>query len=322
MKTVRLCAALLAMLPAGAMSARAQTDYPNKPIRLIVGYPAGTMADVAARVMVNRMSQTIGQQIVIENKPGAGSNLAAEMAARAPKDGYTLYLGASANVANAAMNAKLPFDVEKDFAPVALAGAAAVVLVVNPSIGVNSVAELVALAKAKPGELNYASVGIGSALHLSAELLVQRAGIKLVHVPYQGSPQAVTDLVAGRTQLMFAPAASVVPLIQSGKLKVLASATSRRTGILPDVPTMAEIGMSDFDTSIWFGLMAPAGTPREVIDKLDHAVREAVQSPEVVNAWRPQGVDPLNGGAKDYARLIASELKRWGAVAAAAGLKN
>jgi tripartite-type tricarboxylate transporter receptor subunit TctC len=322
MNSVRLCAALLAMLAAGAMSASAQADYPSKPTRLIVGYPAGTMADVASRVMVNRMNQTIGQQIVIENKPGAGSNLAAEMSARAPKDGYTLYLGASANVANAAMNAKLPFDVEKDFAPVALAGAAAVVLVVNPSIGVNSVPELVALAKAKPGELNYASVGIGSALHLSAELLVQRAGIKLVHVPYQGSPQAVTDLVAGRTQLMFAPAASVVPLIQSGKLKVLASATGRRTGILPDVPTMAEIGMSDFDTSIWFGVEAPAGTPRGVIDKLEHAVREAVRSPEVVNAWRSQGVDPLDGGPDDYARLIASELKRWGAVATAAGLKN
>ena len=268
------------------------------------------------------MTQIVGQQVVIENRPGAGGSLAAELAARAPKDGYTLYLGASANVANAAMNPKLPFDIDKDFAPIALVAYAAVVLVVHPSIGVGSVPELVALARSKPGEINYASVGIGSAPHLSAELLIQRAGIKLQHVPYQGSPQAVTDLLAGRTQVMFSPASTVVPLIQSGQLKALASATEKRVGILPDVPTMAEIGMSDFETSIWFGLMAPAGTPREVIDKLERATRDAVQSPEVVSAWRPQGVDPLSGGAKEFAQLIASELKRWGEVAAAAGLKK
>jgi tripartite-type tricarboxylate transporter receptor subunit TctC len=240
--------ALLACgLAFAATVARAQ-DYPSRPVRLIIGYPAGAMADTSTRVLANHMSRSLGQQIVIENKPGGGSSLAAEAAARAPKDGYTLYLCASANVANQAINPKQPFDMQKDFAPIALLSVAAVVLVVNPSIGVNSVQDLVALAKSKPGEINYASVGVGSALHLSAELLIQRAGIKLQHVPYQGSPQAVTDLVAGRTQMMFAPAATVVPLIQSGKLKVLASATGKRAGILPEVPTMAEIGMSDFDT--------------------------------------------------------------------------
>jgi tripartite-type tricarboxylate transporter receptor subunit TctC len=317
--------AVVAAVLAACLSApdvRAQADYPNRPIRLIVGYPAGTMADVSTRVLASRMSQTLGQQIVIENKPGAGSSLAAEAAARAPKDGYTLYLCASANVANQAMGAKLPFDMEKDFAPIALVSVAAVVLVVNPSVGVNSVKELVALAKSKPGEINYASVGIGSALHLSAELLSQRAGIKLQHVPYQGSPQAVNDLVAGRTQMMFAPAATVVPLIQSGKLTVLASATLKRSGVLPDVPTMAEIGMSEFDTSIWSGLLAPAGTPREVVDKLGGAVDEATKSAEVVNAWRPLGVDPLTGGPQEFARYIASELKRWNEVGAAAGLNK
>jgi tripartite-type tricarboxylate transporter receptor subunit TctC len=316
------CATVVLAALAAVPAANAQGDYPNRPIRLIVGYPAGSMADISTRVLGNHMSQSLGQQLVIENKPGASSSLAAEAAARAPKDGYTLYLCASANVANQAINSKLPFDMEKDFAPIALLSVAAVVLVVHPSLDVNSVQDLVALAKSKPGEINYASVGTGSALHLSAELLIQRAGIKLQHVPYQGSPHAVNDLVAGRTQMMFAPAATVVPLIQSGKLKVLASATGKRAGILPEVPTMAEIGMSGFDTSIWSGLLAPAGTPREVIDKLARAAHDATQSTEVVNAWRPLGVDPLSGGPEQFASYITSELKRWGDVATAAGLKN
>ena len=313
-------AALVACVAASA--AQGQSEYPSRPVRLIVGFPPGSVADISARVLGNRMSQILGQQFVIENRPGAGGSLAAELAARSPKDGYTLHFGASANVANAAMNPRLPFDIDKDFAPIALVAAAAVVLVVHPSIAVSSVKELVALAKSKPGEINYASVGIGSAPHLSAELFSQHAGIKLQHVPYQGSPQAVTDLLAGRTQIMFSPASTVVPLIQSGKLKALASATAKRTGVLPDVPTMGEVGMSDFDTSIWFGLMAPAGTPREVIDKLARAVSEARQSSEVLKAWRPQGVDPLSGGPAEFASYIKSELKRWGEVAAAAGLKK
>ena len=300
----------------------AQSDFPNRPIHLLVGFPPGTVADISARVLGNRMTQILSQQIVIENRPGAGSNLAAGLAARAAKDGYTIYLAASANVANQAITPTVPFDMEKDFAPIGLAAAAAVVMVVHPSIPANNVQELVALAKSKPGEINYGSVGIGSSLHLSAELLVQRTGIKLQHVPYQGSPQAVADLVAGRTQMMFAPASTAVPLIQAGKLKVLASATAKRTGILPDVPTMGELGLSDFDTSIWFGLVAPAGTPRETIDKLAKALHEARQSKDVIDALRPQGVDPLDGGPDEFARYIASELKRWDQVVTAAGLKK
>jgi tripartite-type tricarboxylate transporter receptor subunit TctC len=255
------------------------------------------------------MTQIVGQQVVIENRPGAGGSLAAELAARAPKDGYTLYLGASANVANAAMNPKLPFDIDKDFAPIALVAYAAVVLVVHPSIGVGSVPELVALARSKPGEINYASVGIGSAPHLSAELLIQRAGIKLQHVPYQGSPQAVTDLLAGRTQVMFSPASTVVPLIQSGQLKALASATEKRVGILPDVPTMAEIGMSDFETSIWFGLMAPAGTPASIVAKLNDVVAAACRSPDVVAALRAQGIEPTSSRPQEFAAFVRDQLE-------------
>jgi tripartite-type tricarboxylate transporter receptor subunit TctC len=231
-------------------------------------------------------------------------------------------MGSSANITNAAINPKLPFDIMKDFTPVALINTAAVILVAHPSIGVNSVKELIALAKAKPGEINYASTGVGTAPHLSGELFNMRAGVKLVHVPYQGSPQAATDLLAGRVQIMFSPASAVISQVEAGQLKVLASATSQRAGILPNVPTMAEAGMPDFVTSIWFGLMAPAGTPREIVDKLARAVSEATKAPEVVAAWRPQGIDPQSGGPDEFAKHVAFEMTRWSEVAGAAGLKK
>jgi tripartite-type tricarboxylate transporter receptor subunit TctC len=305
-----------------ASHARAQSEFPNKPIHIIVGFTPGSVADITARVLGNRMGQILGQQVVVENKVGAGSNLAADYVARAPKDGYTLFLPGSANIANAAINSKLPFDIIKDFAPIALVNNAAVVLVVHPSLGVNSVKELTDLAKSKPGELSYASTGVGSAPHFSGELFMQQTGAKLVHVPYPGSPQAATDLVAGRVQVMFSPATAVIALVQGGKLKLLASTGAKRPSIVPDVPTMIEAGMPGFDTAIWFGLTAPAGTPAPVIDKLSRAVQEAVKSNEVIAAWRPLGVDPRDGGAADLAALQESELKRWSEVAAAAGLKK
>jgi tripartite-type tricarboxylate transporter receptor subunit TctC len=318
---MRLCAAILLTAWAGS-TAQAQGDYPNKPVRIVVGFTPGSVADITARVLGARMGQILGQSVIVENKPGAGSNLAAEFVARSAKDGYTLFLPGSANIANAAINPNLSFDIIKDFAPIALVNAVSVILVVHPSLAVNNVKELTALAKSKPGELTYASTGIGSAPHFSGELFMQRTGTKLVHVPYQGSPQAATDLLAGRVQVMFSPATAVISLVQDGRLKLLASAGSKRPGILPDVPTMIESGMPDFDTAIWFGLAAPAGTPREVVDKLSRAVREAVKSNEVVAAWRPQGVDPVDGGPDDMARLETSELKRWSDVATAAGLKK
>ena len=302
--------------------AHAQSDYPNKPVRIVVGFTPGSVADITARVLGSRMGQILGQSVVVENKPGAGSNLAAEFVARSPKDGYTLFLPGSANIANAAINPSLPFDIIKDFAPIGLVNAVSVILVVHPSLGVNNVQELIAYAKSKPGELSYASTGIGSAPHFSGELFMQRTGTKLVHVPYPGSPQAATDLLAARVQVMFSPATAVISLVQGGKLKVLASSGAKRPGILPDVPTMIESGMPDFDTAIWFGLSAPVGTPREAIDKLSRAVCEAVKSSEVVTAWRPQGVDPLDGGPDDMVRLETTELKRWSDVATAAGLKK
>ncbi len=316
-----LIASIMA-LGAAAPAAHAQADFPNRPVRLIVGFTPGSVADITARVLGNRMGQILGQQVVVESRPGAGSNLAAEFVARSPKDGYTLFLPGSANAANAGINPNLPFDLVKDFAPIGLVSSVAVLLVVHPSVQANNVQELIALAKSKPGELTYASTGIGSAPHLSGELFMQMTGTKLVHVPYQGSPQAATDLLAGRVQVMFSPATAVIALVRDGKLKVLASTGSKRPSILPDKPTMIESGMADFDTAIWFGLSAPAGTPKEAVDKLARAAREALKAPEVAAAWQPQGVDPLDGGPEDFAKLLASELKRWGDVAAAAGLKK
>ena len=244
-------------------------------MRLIVGFPPGSSADISARLLGGHMSQTLGQQVVIENRPGAGSSLAAEFVARAPKDGYTLFLGSSANITNQAILTSVSFDMAKDFAPIARATTAAVILAVHPSTNVKTLQELIALAKSKPGEVLYASTGVGTAPHLSGELFGQRAGVKLVHVPYQGSPQAATDLLAGRVHMMFSPASAVMSHVESGKLRALASAAAKRPAIAADVPTMEEAGIADFDTSIWFGLMAPAGTPRAVVDRLARALNEA-----------------------------------------------
>jgi tripartite-type tricarboxylate transporter receptor subunit TctC len=322
MKTIRLMVWAAATLLMALSPVRAQSDFPNKPIRLIVGFPAGSAADVSARVLASRMSQVLGQQVVVESKPGAAGSIAAEYVAHSPKDGYTLFQTNSAAVTNSIINPKVPFDIIKDFAPVAPMNEVAVALVVPPTIGVNSVKELIALAKSKPGEVLYASTGVGTAPHLAGALFAMRAGLNIVHVPYTGSPQAVTDLLAARVTMMFSPASSVVAQAAAGKLKLLASAALKRPLALPDTPTMAEAGMPDFDTSIWFGLVAPAGTPGPVIDKLAAAVRQAAKADEVVKAWHAQVIEGLDGGPKELADHIDKEIKRWTEVAAAAGLKK
>jgi tripartite-type tricarboxylate transporter receptor subunit TctC len=311
----------LAVLSAQGL-AHADGAYPSRPVHLVVGFPPGAAADITGRMLASGLGHILGQQVVVDNKPGAGSSIAAEFAAHAANDGYTLFLGSSANVTNQAINPALGFDIVKDFEPIAPVSAAAVVLVVNPATDVHSVVELIALAKKKPGEVLYASTGVGAAPHLAAELFSQRAGIKLVHVPYQGSPQAVADLIAGRTMMMFSPASTVIGQIAAGKLTALASAANKRPSILPDLPTMAEAGMPDFDTGIWFALMAPKGTPQGIVDTLAAATQKAMREPDAVATLSKQGVDPLSGGPEDLKRFVASELARWSEVARAAGLKS
>jgi tripartite-type tricarboxylate transporter receptor subunit TctC len=268
------------------------------------------------------MGQTLGQQFIVEDRPGGGSNIATEYVARASKDGYVLFFGTVANTINTTLSKNLPFDFAKDFAPIALTVALPNILVVHPSIGVDSVADLIRLAKSKPEQIFFGSSGVGTSPHLSGELFNEMAGLKLVHVPYPGSAQAVTDLLAGRVQVMFSPASTVLPHVADGKLKALASTQLKRTTAAPDLPTMTEAGLAGFDTSVWFGLLAPSGTPPEVVAKLNHAVNDALSAGEVPALLKAQGMEPLGGTPEAFARTIASETEKWARVINAAGLQN
>ena len=311
----------VAMSGLAATAMRAQ-DYPNKPVRVMVGFVAGSTADISARVIGQRMGQILGQQIVVEVKAGAGSSLAAEFVARQPNDGYTLLMATIANPILAVVNSNLSYNFPKDFAPIVRLTTTPNILVVHPSIGVKSVKELIALAKAKPDALSFGSSGVASGTHLSGELLKVMTGIKMVHVPYAGSPQAVTDLLAGRIQVLFSPASTVLQHVKEGKLVALASTEAKRTAIAPDLPTMVEAGLPGFETGLWFGLLAPAGTPKAAIDKLNRAGNEALKAEEVRKALGPLGIDLVGGSEEDFARYLDSEMKRWAQVAAAANLKK
>lgn len=295
--------------------------YPSRPIRVIVGFGPGAVADIIARVVATQMSKSVGQQLVIENRPGAGSSIGAEYVAHAPKDGYTLLMCTVAQTINPAMN-KLNFDFGKDLAPIGLVANAPQMLVAHPSLGVNSVQELVALAKSKPDEIQYASSGVGTMSHLSGVLLDSVAGIKLMQVPYPGSAQSMTDVLAGRVPLMFGPVSTVMANVRAGKLKGLAVTQPERAAIMPDVPTMAESGVPGYSAGIWMGLLAPAGTPNDIVDTLSGALHAALRAPEVLEVMGRQGVDPLGGTPADFSRTIDSELKKWASVAEAAGLKK
>jgi tripartite-type tricarboxylate transporter receptor subunit TctC len=309
---------LLASIAAGALHAE---DYPSRPIRVVVGFGPGAVADVILRVMTARMSQSLGQQLVVENRPGAGSSLGAEYVSRAPKDGYTLLMCTVAQTINPAMN-NLSFDFGKDFMPIALVANAPQMLVAHPSFPANNVRELIALANSQPDGVQYASSGAGTMSHLSGVLLNSAAATKLQQIPYPGSAQSMTDVLAGRVPLMFGPAATVWSNVQAGKLKALAVTQPTRASIAPDVPTMVEAGVPGYSAGIWMGLLAPAGTPSEIVDKLSRAANEALKSPELLSLMEKQGVDPLGGTPAEFARFIDDELRKWDGVVKAAGIKT
>jgi tripartite-type tricarboxylate transporter receptor subunit TctC len=314
-------AAATALCPLSRL-AWAQDAYPSRPIRLIVGFTPGTATDITARTFASGAADTLGQQVIVEDKPGAGSNLAAEYVARAPKDGYTLFVATTSIVTGQAMKPDQAFDLAKDFTPVALLATGAVVLVVNPESALRTVGDVIALATAKPGEVLCANVGVGSLPHFAAELFARRAGIKLVHVPYPGSPQAVNDLLAGRVTMFFSPASTVVGQIGAGTLRALATAAEQRANALPEVPSMAEAGMPNFDTSLWFGLLAPSGTPPGAIDKVASAAAKAMRVPDAVATLKKQGFDPRGDGPDKFGHYLQSEISRWTEVARAAGVKS
>jgi tripartite-type tricarboxylate transporter receptor subunit TctC len=299
--------------------ALAQDAYPSRPVHVIIGFTPGAAADVVARVFAQAAGPILGQQLVVENKPGAGSSIAAEYVAHAPKDGYTIFLATPSIITNQIINPNKALDLAKDFTPVALIQDAPILLVVNPKSNIHSVKELIALCKAKPEQALDSNV-IGSMPHFASELFAQQAGIKLTQVPYQGSPQAVEDVVAGRTLMTFSPVSTVVGLIAAGKLVALATTTEKRASALPDVPTMGESGLPGVSTSLWFGLLAPAGTPRPIVDKLAAAAKQAMHTQAAMAALSKQGDDPLDAGPDEFAPFMQSEIARWTKVAHAAGM--
>ena len=303
-------------------TAAAEGDYPSRPVRIVVGFGPGSAADLTARVVAQRLSRTMGQQFVVENKPGGGSTVAADQVVRGAKDGYTLFMGTVANVINGVMQPNLAFDFSRDLAPIVYATSSPNILVVHPSTGVKDVKELIGLLKAKPEQVFYGSSGVGTSPHLSGELFNMMAGTKMVHVPYSGSAQAVTDLLAGRTQVMFSPASTVLQYVESGQLKALASSERTRASAAPDLPTVAEAGLPGFDTSVWFGFMGPSGLSREVIEKLSRAIDEALTNDEVTKPLHAAGLDIKGGTPEEFGTFIVSETKKWNGVVTAVGLRN
>jgi tripartite-type tricarboxylate transporter receptor subunit TctC len=313
---------ILLLLLACAMPAVAAADYPTRPVTFVVAFTPGGASDVLARILGRKLEQILGQPFVIDNRPGAGGNVAAEAVARAAPDGYTLFAGNNAILAtNAALYKKINFDPEADFAPIGLIGSQANILVVNPALPVQSMGELIALAKANPGKLNFASSGHGLTAHLAGELFKVEAKIDIVHVPYKGAAPALQDVIAGHVQMMFATASSVVPHIKDGKVRALAVASLRRTAVLPDIATIDELGIKNFDATTWHGLVAPAHTTKAVIATLNRALATTLADPAVKTSLADLGVDIIGGTPEEFAAYIKSEIPKWTAIIKASGAK-
>jgi tripartite-type tricarboxylate transporter receptor subunit TctC len=297
-------------------------DYPARPVTLVVAFPPGGASDVLARIVARKLEQILAQPFVIDNRPGAGGNVAAEAVAHSAPDGYSLLAGNNAILAtNAALYKKINFDPVADFAPVGMIGSQANILVVNPALPVKSLSELIALARAKPGTLNFASSGHGLAAHLAGELFKTEAKIDIVHVPYKGAAPALQDVIAGHVQMMFATASSVVSHIQDGKVRPLAVATLKRTAVLPDIPTMDELGLKGFDATTWHGLVAPARTQSDIVAALNRALTAALQDPGVKKSLNDLGVDIIPGTPEEFAAYIKSEIPKWTAIIRSSGAK-
>jgi tripartite-type tricarboxylate transporter receptor subunit TctC len=302
---------IIALAFSAPRDASAQDNYPSHPVRMIVGFAAGSSGDVAARIVGHKLGELLGQQIVVENRPGASSMIATDYVARSPKDGYTLLFGTIALTINPILMPTKAPDVEKDLAPIVLVGSIPNILVVSKDLNVSSVKELIALAKQKPDELLYGAAGLGSGPQMATELFKQMAGIKMTGVLYPGSAQTVMDLVSGRIQVMFSPASTVLGFIKDGRVRALATSEAQRTSAAPDLPTIAEAALPGYATGLWFGILGPAGTPKPIIDKVSEAANKALKDPDLLKQLETQGLNALGGSPDDFVRYIKSESERW-----------
>jgi len=312
----RLSARILALaLALGAASgALAQGAYPTKPVKIVVPYSAGGPADIYARFVGDRLQKAMGQPFVIENRPGAGAIIGTDAVAKSAPDGYTLLMMSNTHTVNESLFTKKPYSLLRDLAPIAPINYSDLILVVHPSVPAKNLKELIALAKAKPGALNYASSGPGTPYHMAGELFKAMAGVDLVHVPHKGSAEARTDVLAGNVQMMFDAITTMAPLVQSGKVRAIATSGKTRSSIMPDVPTLNEAGVPGYDAVIWLGMMAPMGTPRPVIDTLNANIQKIVNAPDVKETWAKQGAVPMHMSPDEFGKFIEQDIQKWAKV--------
>jgi tripartite-type tricarboxylate transporter receptor subunit TctC len=315
----RLIRIVVAILSLSVFQTFAQ-GYPSKPVHVIIGFTAGTATDIIARILSQKLAEFWGQSVVAENRAGAGSSIAAAAVAKSAPDGYVLLFNSSAQTINPALYAKLPYD-SKDFVDIAAVAAQPNVLVVSPASSIRSVADLIAEAKAKPGQINFGSAGVGTGTHLNMEKFKLMTGIDVTHIPYKGTPEVVTDIIGGRTTAYFAPISAAISLIQGGKLRALAVSTAKRASQLPNVPTVAEAGVPGFEFSLWFGLWAPAGTPTDVVDKISKDTMRALARADVREQFAKLGSEPLSMTPAEFSQYVRKETEDNARVVKAAGIK-
>ena len=314
-------AMILALGTLASHAALAQA-YPAKPVRLVVPFPPGGSTDIVARIVAQKLSDRLGQQVVVENRGGAGGTIGAEAVAKAPPDGYTLVVGTTSTHAVApSVYGKIGYDPVKDFAPISLIAVTPYLLVVNPSVNVKSLQEFVGYVKARPGKLNYASAGTGSTTHLAMEMLKSAAGLYIVHIPYNGNGPAGTAVIAGQVEILFGSLPAVLPHAKSGRVRPLAVGTPKRSPSLPDVPTVAESGFPGFDASLWLAIMAPAGTPAPIVDRLQKEIHAVIASPDTADALNKAGAEPITSTPAELAAMVKDGVEKYGKVVKQAGVK-
>ena len=312
---------LLALSLVAFCGAANAQDYPTKPIKFVVPYPPGGGTDVVARIVNEPLATALGQPIVIDNRGGAAGNLGTDIVAKAPADGYTILFTLSSHTINPKLYEKLPFDVERDFVPVSLVALIPQIVVVNPSVPITNVKELIAYAKANPGKLNYASVGIGSPAHVAGELFKLKTGVDMVHVPYKGGGPAITDTIGGQVQLAIVSMPAALQHVKSGRLRAIAVASAKRSASAPDVPTIAEAGVPDYAVESWYGALAPARTPPAIVAKLNAAFVKVLENPQVKERLFAQGAEAASSSQAEFDRIIKEELAKWELVIKTAGIK-